>query len=172
MSCIQGSVWESVCSCLLAIGITLLLVIQQTCELLEQMLRMINERLAALTIREGARVQPDEGEGRPAPAPVVVEEVRRRAVRPRPAEERRHDVPAVGEYHAVAVGRRVGVFLSWEEARSYVDGHRFNKHQRFSSRQAAERYLVRMLQSPKVSEENRAILRRALVTMGLQYTHV
>lgn len=51
----------------MAIAMTVLLIIQQVFDLLEHTLRMCNERIAALTVREEERVQPNEADQRVAP---------------------------------------------------------------------------------------------------------
>lgn len=48
---------------------------------------------------------------------------------------------AVCRYYAVAVGRRTGIFRSWEEAEPLVRGFPGNVHQMFRSRDRAEEYL-------------------------------
>ncbi|KAK0717529.1 hypothetical protein B0T26DRAFT_751573 [Lasiosphaeria miniovina] len=45
------------------------------------------------------------------------------------------------KYYAVAVGRKVGVFDTWEETRALVTGFKDNLHKSFSTREAAETFV-------------------------------
>lgn len=44
-------------------------------------------------------------------------------------------------YYAVAVGRKVGVFLSWEECRLQVDGHSGARFKAFPTKRQAEAFV-------------------------------
>jgi viroplasmin and RNaseH domain-containing protein len=44
-------------------------------------------------------------------------------------------------YYAVAVGRKVGVFLSWEECRRQVEGHSGARFKAFPTKRQAEAFV-------------------------------
>jgi len=44
-------------------------------------------------------------------------------------------------YYAVAEGRKVGVFLSWEECRRQVDGHSGARYKAFPTKRQAEAFV-------------------------------
>ncbi|KAK3369639.1 hypothetical protein B0T24DRAFT_681637 [Lasiosphaeria ovina] len=62
------------------------------------------------------------------------------------------------KYYAVAVGREVGVFDTWEETRALVTGFKDNFHKSFPTREAAEAF-VRENAKPADDANSRAPVR-------------
>lgn len=71
------------------------------------------------------------------------------------------DQPAIGEFYIVAMGRRCGIFMSWEEAGPLVNGYPYNQHMKFSNLVAIEQFYLEHYCRMK-SEEHRAILCRTM----------
>lgn len=65
-------------------------------------------------------------------------------------------------YYAIAIGRRPGIYVSWEAASRQVTGFRNNRHEMFKLRAEAEQYLRRELNAGLMSTENRERLRQAV----------
>lgn len=56
-------------------------------------------------------------------------------------DNKEENIKAPSKYYAVAVGRQVGVFSTWEECRSSVDGYPRAKFRSFTNKQDAYTWL-------------------------------
>lgn len=62
-------------------------------------------------------------------------------------------------YYAVAVGRKPGIYNTWDEAKDQVSGFSYGRHQKFKTKEEAERFLkeakAEFLKNDSVRAENK-----------------
>ena len=60
------------------------------------------------------------------------------------SDNKEGNIKAPSKYYAVAVGRQVGVFSTWEECKSSVDGYSRARHKSFTNEQDAYAWLEKI----------------------------